>query len=212
MEVARRYKKVKGAANWFQRMKPEEDEGQIRLENQPQVKRKTASQKVNQQQFSNIMFIPLTHESQLKKRLQGLEDELRFENKIKFVEKTGPTLSNKLVNKDPWKAPCGRSECVVCEHSPGICTKKGVVYRWTCLTCKSQGQETYYYGETSRTLFERMSEHLIQIKAGNNNSPMVEHQQEEHEGIPSSFKLEFIKSTPKPLDRQIWEGQLIRNP
>ena len=43
-----------------------------------------------------------------------------------------------------------------------------------------------------------MSEHLKQIKAGNNNSPMVEHQQEEHEGVPSSFKLELVKKTPKP--------------
>ena len=57
-----------------------------------------------------------------------------------------------------------------------------------------------------------MSEHLKQIKAGNNNSPMVEHQQEEHEGVPSSFKLELVKSTPKPLERQVLEGQLIRNP
>ena len=34
-QLSRRYKKIKGAANWFQKMKPEEDEGLIRLENQP---------------------------------------------------------------------------------------------------------------------------------------------------------------------------------
>ena len=80
------------------------------------------------------------------------------------MEKTGPSISSSLVKKDPWGAPCGRDNCKVCNHSPGDCSKKSVVYEWICMTCKEEEKQTVYYGESSGTLFERLVEHQKKIE------------------------------------------------
>ena len=82
--------------------------------------------------------------------------------------------------------------------------RKGVVYRFTCLTCKDLGKVAHYHWETSRTMFERISEHLKQISKGNKDSPMRKHHLEHHGdmGGDPKFKIEMVRSFRKPLERQ----------
>ena len=50
------------------------------------------------------------------------------------------------------------------------------------------------------------------MEKGDTESPLVEHHQEMHPGVPIRMKLELIKSQLKPLQRQVLEGQLVANP
>ena len=40
-------------------------------------------------------------------------------------------------------------------------------------------------------------------------SPMIEHLKEYHEGAPPNFKVEMMKNFARPLQRQIYEGIMI---
>ena len=127
------------------------------------------------------------------------------------MEKTGPSVSSSLVRKDPWGAPCGRNNCTVCSHSPGDCSKKSIVYKWSCQICQEEEKQTWYFGESSRTLFERMVEHQKKMEKGDEESPLVEHHLEKHPGTTIRMKLELVKAQLKPLQRQVLEGQLVAN-
>ena len=58
--------------------------------------------------------------------------------------------------------------------------RKGVLYRLSCLTCKDLGTVAQYHGETSKTMHDRISEHLNQIGKRDKESPMMEHFLEHH--------------------------------
>ena len=105
---------------------------------------------------------------------------MNFEDRVRYVERTGANLGSILVCKDPWKMECGRSNCRICPHQPGKCDQKNTFYRWTCLLCQEKGQKSQYFGETSRSSFERIAEHLKMIEKEDENSPMVEHIMEFH--------------------------------
>ena len=70
---------------------------------------------------------------------------------------------------------------------------------------------TEYYGESSRTLYERMVEHQRKMEKGDTESPLVEHHQEMHQDAPIKMKPELVRSQLKPLQRQVLEGQLVAN-
>ena len=42
----------------------------------------------------------------------------------------------------------------------GSCTKEGANYENDCITCRTQGKIRRYYGETSRSTYQRGKEHL----------------------------------------------------
>ena len=42
------------------------------------------------------------------------------------------------------------------------------------------GVQAHYYGETSRTIYERTAEHHKQIMASKEESPMIEHMMKHH--------------------------------
>ena len=156
------------------------------------------------------MFVPHTPFSTLKQKLQAVEDSLKFSGRIKVVETVGPTVGDRLVNKDPWGKDCGRPQCMMCKTSPGKCTKKNIVYKYTCDLCKEQGKIGAYIGESSRTGFDRGAEHGAALRKMDVNSPLVEHHLEEHEGQTPSFTMELVQRFVRPLERQVMEGVLIQ--
>ena len=91
--------------------------------------------------------------------------------------------------------------------------KKSVVYKWTCLICQEAEKKTLYFGESSRTLYERMAEHMAQINKMDSENPTVDHHQTEHikEEDKPRLKLELVWRVVKPLERQVLEGYLIGN-
>ena len=50
-----------------------------------------------------MMFIPQTQGGRLKKELQTLEDQMKLTDRVRYVEKTGVSIGNRLSRKDPWK-------------------------------------------------------------------------------------------------------------
>ena len=63
------------------------------------------------------------------------------------------------------------------------------------------------FGETSKSMFERIDQHRKQIEKGDNNSSMIEHHEETHrEEEKPEFKVEMVRSFQKPLERQVFEG------
>ena len=58
------------------------------------------------------------------------------------------------------------------------------------MACADEGKESIYYGETSRTLRERISEH--QDKRGSEESHMTSHEIHEHEGDMVVFQPKVI--------------------
>ena len=81
-----------------------------------------------------------------------------------------------------------------------------------CLLCKEEeGRErSTYVGESSRNLYTRGGEH--QSKYGNNkdDSFLVKHQMEEHQGARAEIAAKVTGNYSDCLTRQIAEGVLIR--
>merc|ERR1711954_206549 len=204
----RRHKKLLGPATWFQVQREEDGNSEHGSERRDQPPEKKNEPEIgDQRQFNNVMFIPYTKGSVLKKNLQKMEDMAKFRERVKYVEKPGPNLGALLIKKDPWEGDCGRAECLVCKHTLGVCTTQAVVYKFTCLACQKEGAEAHYFGETSKSMFERIDQHRKQIEKRDNNSPMIEHHEETHrEDEKPEFKVEMVRSFQKPLERQVFEG------
>ena len=68
---------------------------------------------------------------------------------------------------------------------PG-CTSKGINFVSECGNCRDKGVRRQYWGESSRSAFQRGGEHEAEIQMGKISHPMVQHFWEEH-GAGSSL-------------------------
>ena len=67
-----------------------------------------------------------------------------------------------------------------------------------------------YVGETSRSLFERATEHWAGVKGGAPKNHMVKHVTLEHGGREPRFVLKLIGQFKSALARQVTEAGRIR--
>ena len=136
--------------------------------------------------------------------------------RVKMVERTGRRLKEILMRSDPWeKEPCGRPQCTTCQQDPrgGNCTRQGVLYKTTCLKCKSMGRDSNYIGESGRSLQERIEEHMQDAQGKSTTSHMETHRSEEHPEAEDSsllFRADLISTAPSALVRMVREAVLIR--
>ena len=87
--------------------------------------------------------------------------------------------------------------------------QQGACYMITCITCKLEGRDSRYFGETARTPYDRGLDHWNALENGNGESPLVEHHMEEHPDLPHNFVMEVKSFHERPLDRQVEEAELI---
>ena len=71
-------------------------------------------------QVKYVVFVPATRNSKLRDILQHNDDkisEMLNAPSLRFVEKGGRTVLDKLGQSDPWKAEtfCNRQDCLHCE-------------------------------------------------------------------------------------------------
>ena len=83
----------------------------------------------------------------------------------------------------------------------------GICYDIKCKAC----QDAIYFGESHRNLYTRGKEHENKLRRKEENSFMLKHQQERHNGDPVEFQMKVIKSFRDPLSRQVTEAMLIKN-
>ena len=102
---------------------------------------------------------------------------------IKVVKKAGIKIG-KVLPGLKGKEDCGREDCFVhTTGGKGNCDRESVVYKGTCLTCRDEGKNSVYIGETSRSGYVRGKQHLEAIREyhRNGNNAFGKHIGEEHE-------------------------------
>ena len=120
------------------------------------------------------------------------------------------------MKSDPWdKEECGRPECNTCLQDPkgGTCSRQGILYKTTCLRCKSEGRSTNYIGESGRSMQERYGEHLQDAQTQSSSSHMETHRAQEHpdlEGCRDLFRGDVVATESSALVRMVKEAVLIR--
>ena len=150
-------------------------------EQHPRTRTSGSNRRQEKKHIKSVVFIPHTQYSELKHRLNEMEQRLDFKAKFRYVEELGTTIGQELVRKDPEATECGRPSCMPCRTAPGRCMRQGCIYKMTCLLCKEQGEKiSLYIGESARTAYDRGSEHLSAIRRRDEGSPLVEHHVLEH--------------------------------
>ena len=86
------------------------------------------------------------------------------------------------------------------------CTSEGANYSIECLTCRQEGKRRIYFGETSRSPYQRGSEHQKEVREGVSTHPLVIHSMEEHEGVTQPILMRTLSAHLTPMDRQIQES------
>ena len=127
-----------------------------------------------------------------------------------------------LVKVDPVGDPlCPRQDCFMCktaEKDKGKCRLTNIVYKIECRECSLTGSKVQYWGETSRSGYERSAEHkkdLEHMRGGH----METHLAEKHPNIclkdpknreaETNFKIQVHKRYKSAMDRQL--GQIMKD-
>ena len=126
----------------------------------------------------------------------------------------GPNIKSKLVRSAHQPAPCpaGVRKCNACAAGlKGSCHVKNVIYRIDCLVC-NEG-ESFYVGETRRSVRLRFNEHVRDAKNKRGETPFGMHQQQhtETELNSSNLRLHILHKARDGPDRKIWESIFIRD-
>ena len=141
------------------------------------------------------------------------------------AEQSGVPLSALLYSSQPGEQDkCGKADCNPCQHnttkrlSCRRVTRGGQVYSCRCITCEQQvveeGEEkleSWYHGETSRTLYSRQQEHLRGLLGRKENNALYKHKELHHPNIDPQFEFRQEKAFPDPVSKQIFEGVSINN-
>jgi hypothetical protein len=96
-------------------------------------------------------------------------------------------------------------------------TRGGQVYSCRCLTCEARGvaEETkvqsWYHGETSRTLYTRQKEHYTGLQNSKQENPLFKHQELHHPEATPEFEFRPEKFLSDTISKQIFEGVSINN-
>ena len=186
--------------------------------------------------MEGVVFLPHTSNSGLQRVIQKADDQVTQAlgmPRTRYVEKGGTTIKDLLVKKDPWYklgGGCGRTTCHICMSQGGkgtSCRKEGVCYEIECKVCEGEKEggggegeggrrRTKYVGETSRSGYERLKEHMWLFsnrkdgdpEKGEANSVLWKHSREEHGGGMSvgDWRSKITSTHFNALNRQVTEA------
>ena len=128
--------------------------------------------------------------------------------------KGGPNLRRKLVRSAfrPVPCPAAGKRCHCCEAGlKGRCHTKNVIYRMDCRLCASD--ESFYVGETRRSVRLRYNEHIRDAKNNKTDTPFGFHQTR-HPDVQldsSNVSIKILHVSKDGPDRKIWESVYIRD-
>jgi hypothetical protein len=139
------------------------------------------------------------------------------------AEQSGIPLSALLYSSQPGEQDsCGRADCNPCVRGTTRrldcrrVTRGGLVYACHCLTCELGGEgeekvESWYHGETSRTLYTRQLEHFAGLQGRKESNALHKHQELHHPETNPEFEFRPERHFPDPMSKQIFEGVSINN-
>ena len=158
------------------------------------------------------IFVPTTPGGELAKNMKKVADkEARHGIHFNIIEVGGRTLKSELQKSNPTATPgCSKNDCLCCSMERGKggkCHKGNVNYEIECLQCP-EDERAVYIGETSKNLYTRASQHMSNRTL--EESFMVKHVKEEHDGNEGQFRAKVTHSNKDCLSRQVREGVLIR--
>ena len=181
-----------------------------------------------------VVFIPPTPYSELKRQLQQIANKTEEECgiKVRLVERSGSKLHH-LVPGLQSQTTCQEEKCFLhMSGSKGDHRSEGAVYKGVCDTCLEKGPSSFpdqkgniisvtqrkpgtksgYFGETSRNTLVRGEHHLTAIQSPefHQDNAFSQHSLKYHQGEKPDYSLSIVGCHPRPLERQIWEGVLIR--
>ena len=130
-------------------------------------------------------------------------------------ERSGTSVKGHLVKSNPFsRIPCS---CIVCSSDllkmeKVDCRVHEVVYRATCLGLDKNANpcQSFYIGETSRSIGERFKDHIEKFEARSEKSVFWLHCRDDHGGVFQ--RLEVKVECKRPSDamlRQISEAVYI---
>ena len=184
-EESRRIKKLVGKTSWYKTRRgtgdrhPSNTDRHDKRNKEPRDKPDKPTPTIERRP-DTVMFVERTAGGALITALRAQERELnKFSSKkVKLVERNGQQVQALLTNPDPWgDTACERRDCIQCTsvEEKTQCRSSNVVYESVCKLCKAEGRTTRYIGETSRSLYERTSEHLRDFLKQDNTSHMHNH-------------------------------------
>ena len=113
-----------------------------------------------------MMFVDATPGGELMKKFETVVPEVKLP--IRIVERSGNSMKEMVVRSNPFKREICICRCEICQlnrKGEVNCRNRELVYELTCDGMKN-GKECgkKYIGETSRSLAERIGEHISDLK------------------------------------------------
>ena len=177
----RAMKKLTAKNSWYKKSSNNKEREAKTSKPRPQEKVRRQAQRGSREEREKaptaVFFVPRTQGGELATLLREAEIEIqKFSiSKIKIVEETGDMVKNLVHKANPWAGEdCAREKCPLCSTGDenGDCRRRNIVYQTQCLKCKTDGRDTLYVGESSRTAYERGIEHQRDWQDEKENSHM----------------------------------------
>ena len=182
--------------------------------------------------WKSCIFVPPTPGSELKKKMQEKEEQLRAGGReswpIKIIEMAGKTLEQTLVKTDPFNGnQCSDKKCLPNNNPKNkiSCRRNCICYRITCILCLKDGRSgdmsTTYYGESGKNMHCRAKEHASKFHSKKehvrNESAFHKHLVNTHGGrdemktFSDYFEIVILKAYKKVFNKCVEEGTYISN-
>ena len=156
-------------------------------------------------EYESVLYVPQTPGGELAAAMRAYEKKRGSLWRIRIVERTEISLKNKLFSSNPWaKDGCSRDDCFPCKPGAGeggVCRRENLTYVMTCGTCSVNGVRKVYWGETSRTLYQRGKEHWSAYLSESDKSALHKHSLLEHPQSPPDWKIKVHNYHQRPLRR-----------
>ena len=124
---SRRWNKLCGKTSWYK------GKGETPQNSDVRNKRKKTN---NRAQVEGVLYVPFTKKSELKRRIQKIQDkaiEGKKTGRLRILERLGNSIKDEISNPTPWRnSHCGRQECPTCRSQEGACKSRNAVSRTEC--------------------------------------------------------------------------------
>ena len=159
--------------------------------------------------YTSIVWVPATPDGILATQVQKDLATTRAPKgtKVKVLQKGGRVASRQLMRTNAYpKAHCNRDKCVLCKQEGdagcmGRCWEGPCGYAGLCTRCPADDlrsgvepnkvKQSVYHGETSKTAYGRIKEHMEGYLSKQPGNWMWDHTSDEHEGVIGTTDYSF---------------------